>query len=222
MPGHHRAFLRHLESLHSLNPAAPDAHVLPSQGAVVPWHVVRHPLHERRVGGSLVQRRLVVDDFGDHAPRRPSTKTQAKTEAAAVQVEEANGTRVEAPAAADGPPHSMVKSLPSSPTPWYVHLPPLNHGRISPTKTQAKTEAAAVQVEEANGTRVEAPAAAAEVVGEDVRIGRGGVERVQRLEVAQEGAVVPWHVVRHPARTRPVPRHRSRPAAPVNQDSSQD
>ncbi|TKA53218.1 hypothetical protein B0A53_04074 [Rhodotorula sp. CCFEE 5036] len=36
----------------------------------------------------------------DHAPRRPSTKTQAKTEAAAVQVEEANGTRVEAPAAA--------------------------------------------------------------------------------------------------------------------------
>ncbi|BGP37354.1 hypothetical protein JCM10450v2_001261 [Rhodotorula kratochvilovae] len=30
MPGHHRAFLQHLESLHSPNPAAPDAPVLPS------------------------------------------------------------------------------------------------------------------------------------------------------------------------------------------------
>ncbi|BGP53541.1 hypothetical protein JCM8202v2_001100 [Rhodotorula sphaerocarpa] len=30
MPGHHRAFLRHLESLHQPNPAAPAAHVVPS------------------------------------------------------------------------------------------------------------------------------------------------------------------------------------------------
>ncbi|GAA5990635.1 hypothetical protein JCM10908_003163 [Rhodotorula pacifica] len=37
----------------------------------------------------------------DHAPRRPPTTTQAKTEAAAVVVEEANGTRVEAPAVAE-------------------------------------------------------------------------------------------------------------------------
>ncbi|GAA6035062.1 hypothetical protein JCM8097_002167 [Rhodosporidiobolus ruineniae] len=40
MPGHHRAFLQHLSSLHSLNPSAPRAPVLPSLRELAALHPV--------------------------------------------------------------------------------------------------------------------------------------------------------------------------------------
>ncbi|GAA5867711.1 hypothetical protein JCM3774_003387 [Rhodotorula dairenensis] len=50
MPGHHRAFLRHLESLHVPNPAAPDAHVLPSLRHLARQHPHRlRPAYDRAV-----------------------------------------------------------------------------------------------------------------------------------------------------------------------------
>lgn len=109
MPGHHRAFLRHLESLHQPNPAAPNAHVLPSLRQLARRHPHRlGPAYDRAVQAMKrfrdMHMRLATVFIVQQARREPARDSvhwaEWETKRVAKEVERTNERRAQEAAAA--------------------------------------------------------------------------------------------------------------------------